>query len=62
MPLKSVEKRKAYQKAYHEKYYKNNKEYYTKKAKIRNKSQRAKNKEFVNRYKSFASCVDWMCE
>lgn len=58
MPLKSVEKRKAYQKAYHEKYYKNNKEYYTKKAKIRNKSQRAKNKEFVNRYKSFASCVD----
>ena len=51
MPFKSIEKRKAYQKAYHEKYYKDNKEYYAKKSKIRNK-------EFVNRYKSFASCVD----
>ena len=58
MPFKSIEKRKAYQKAYHKKHYKDNKEYYAKKAKIRNKSQRTKNKEFVNRYKSFACCVD----
>lgn len=58
MPFKCIEKRKAYQKAYHKRHYKENKGYYTQKAIARNKKQRVKNKEFLSRYKSFVSCVD----
>jgi hypothetical protein len=58
MPYKDAAKRKAYQKVYHKDHYDKNKEYYKEKAYAHNKLSRKRNRDFVNRYKSFSECVD----
>ena len=58
MPYKDAAKRRAYQKEYNKKHYLRNKQMYVDKAKKSNAHQRSRNKSFVNRYKSFISCVD----
>ena len=58
MPFKDPNKRRAYQREYHKRYYLDNAEKYKKKAKRWNKSQRKWAREFISRVKSFSHCVD----
>jgi hypothetical protein len=58
MPFKDPNKRRAYQREYHKRYYLDNAEKYKKKAKRWNKSQRKWAREFISRVKSFSQCVD----
>ena len=58
MPIKDPNKRRAYQREYHKRYYLDNAEKYKKKAKRWNRSQRKWAREFIARVKSLSQCVD----
>jgi hypothetical protein len=58
MPYKDPASRKSYQREYNKKHYERHKDYYKKKARAHNIYTRKRNKDFVNRYKSFCKCVD----
>jgi hypothetical protein len=58
MPLKDREARRAYNKAYQKKHYRDNKEYYVNKAKAHNRNQRKWGREFVKRVKAMRRCFD----
>ena len=58
MPLKDREARRAYNKAYQKKHYRDNKEYYITKAKVYNRNQRKWGREFVKRVKAMRGCFD----
>ena len=58
MPIKDLEARRAYNKAYQKKHYSENKDYYKQKAKKSKSAQRKWNRSFVNRVKKMLGCVD----
>ena len=58
MPYKDPEKRRAYQREYHRRYYLEHAEAYKKKAAKHNKSQRRWARAYVSRVKGMSSCVD----
>ena len=58
MPIKDLDARKAYNKAYQKEHYRNNKEYYKSKAKASKLKQRVCNRAFVDRVKRVLRCVD----
>tara|TARA_B100000900_G_scaffold406089_1_gene416605 strand:- start:2575 stop:2931 length:357 start_codon:yes stop_codon:yes gene_type:complete len=58
MPIKDLDARKAYNKAYQKEHYRNNKEYYKSKAKASKLKQRVCNRAFVDRVKRLLGCVD----
>ena len=58
MPYKDPEKRRAYQREYHRRYYLEHAEAYKKKAAKHNKSQRRGARAYVSRVKGMSSCVD----